>query len=168
MVLGAGLFIGAPTQAGEKKSEKTLAEIVDLVMKGGKDKTIDEESGRNLGFPGEVKTKTMRYRGEVCPDGRQHSFNVVVSTESEGRVMPTDILWLAMKLTEKESSRSVDGWLFRLSLAGKLSNAVWVEGEPKVEVIHTVKEINSKEVLRAFEKEKKFFLKDSAGLVFSK
>ena len=156
------------SHAGEKKADRTLAQIVDLVFKEGKEKTIDEETGKNLGFPGEVKIKSMRYRSNVCPDGQEHAFNVVVSTAFGGKSVPTDVLFRPSKLTTKESSRLVEAWALRLSPSGKLSNAVLIKGEVGVEVIHTIQAIDSPDVKRVFEKEMKFFLGESSKLVFSK
>lgn len=159
----------AAEAASGKKAERTLAELVELVLKGGKEKKLDRDSAESLGLLKEEKMiKSMRYTSDISPDKKGHHLAVVIVATEGAKVQATDLVWRVTKVTEKEGAKFIEGWGFRTALDGTLHNAFWSSGEVGVEVSQEVKPIDSVEVRSAFEREKRFFLVEAISLPLTK
>lgn len=153
--------------AAEKKTERTLEEIVSQVLREGKDKNIDADTARNLGFDDSVPIRSMRFRKEVSPDGQEHALTVVYRLSQEKTHVPVELVWRITKVVKGESGKFVSGMDFRSSLDGKLKAAVWANGKVG-EVEQSVVPVGAEETQRDFKKEIEFFLATAARIPLKK
>ncbi len=155
----AALLLCAQAPAAPKA--RTIKELVDLALKTGADDEIAAENAKPLGMKDAVAaTKNMWVEAEDAPDKRQHIFDVVLGDKPGSPVCAT----FSVKTTdETEDGVYLNGFWFRVSLSGELLGAMSFEGRSG-ELFRKTLILKDAKTRAAFEKEKDFWLKDSAGL----
>lgn len=154
----------AADAAADKKSKRTLKEVIDLAMKDGVDDTLTSPMAEKFGLGSvDYPEKKLRFKQSKTPDKHEHAFSVVLKKTDSG-LKP-----IALEIITGTGSRSSDGQVsvdavgFLASIDGKLQSAYHNHGI----VPHLVPDqlsTKSAAVKRQFKDELDFHLKTAKEL----
>lgn len=126
-VCAAPLF--AADAVADKKTKRTLKEVVELAMREGKDATLDPNLAERFGLGRlALPEKRLRFKSSICPDNREHDFRVVLRQTAVGAFEP-----IALHINEAtaklvDGKIYADGVVFKASLSGSLEKAFHNKG----------------------------------------
>ena len=154
-LLASGDSISA--QSSKKKSSSTLQaalmKIAEYVLVNGVDKDIKAPTSRTLGYDVDVlPTKALRQKSDVAFDKQEHSFHVILNTNTKSKNRIDALILSHALVTERESRKHVDLLDAKISPSGELLILMRVVGFAG-DVKRTKLDINSKEAKVLFKTE---------------
>lgn len=165
---------GEKTRPSAKKKssmavkDRILSELIETTLKEGRSMSLGKDTSESLGLgSARTRVKAIQYTSKTSPDKQVHSMKVVYRRKKSGDLEPTSIIWQTTKYRKTKKGKHVNGRAYRFLPSGRLINAVTVKGIAK-KTKHTVLSVNSRRAKRGFKKEMKYWLKDTAGLVYLK
>jgi len=155
-----------PQATPDKPKSRSLDDFIQDVMKNGSDRPIDSNTAGGVGLSGEIPSKAVRYKSSIAPDKRQHAFQILYRTTTEGKLEPTYLLWSNEKNRKVGSEKYFDDTDFLVSINGELKAAASYNGKVNATLPQKLN-IKSAKVKEAFVLEKQFYLTDSVSLGYS-
>ncbi|MBI5884072.1 MAG: hypothetical protein HZB91_13335 [Elusimicrobia bacterium] len=151
------------TQEDKKPERRTFKDLIDFALAQGVDRPMKSPSAENLGLTPGAAAKAFRYKSTIAPDGQEHGFYVLYRPAKKGSAEPYGQVWRLTRIHSNAGSRQTDAWSLRLSLEGTLEAAFKAEGDEGA-VVQTKYPIDSPEVRKIYEQERRFFLEESLQL----
>jgi hypothetical protein len=169
LIIAALLVFAYPPQNGycadaEKVPAKTrtLKDLTSLAIEKGEDDTVRENTANSLGLgKKEIPVKVLYFYEEVSPDGFEHAYQVIIDGSK-----PKDLVWEMSKKTKSDDKETIEGYAYLVSPDGKCKNAIRAHGI--VGAVEHTKLALDKNTKQLFQKEFKYWTRDTVGLEWSK
>lgn len=164
--MAAMIGVASPASAKAKEKKKpatkqvtrTWKNVIDYVIANGSDRKLMAPTTKLLGFTSEeVRTKALRYKSDDSPDKMSHAV-YVVSDEQDGKLTPREIVLGNRISVTKDGVKSINDFLVRADLNGKMISAATSKG-PAGQVVEKVLAPDSGEAISGFKGEQDVHLK---------
>ncbi|UPT73001.1 MAG: hypothetical protein M0D55_13975 [Elusimicrobiota bacterium] len=164
------LLVASTAQSADKKKPsskkatskpvRTWKAVVDHAWKIGTEWPLKAPSTRTLGFDAdEIKAKGVSLDDDKSKDGMEHAFRVIYEIDEKGNPQPKELSLGTTLVKEKPEGKEIDGYKMLVSLDGTLIRGMRANG-----LVGHVQQIalpsDSLELKKAFEAEKRFYLKE--------
>lgn len=131
VILAASLALGSPVSAKDKpaKAERTWKMVIDYVLANGTERKLQLPTTKLLGFESEeIATKALRYKSDDAPDKIGHAVYVVLIQDKDGNTLPHEIVLGSRAAVIKDGVKSINHFLVRTDLNGKIISAASIKG----------------------------------------
>lgn len=144
-----------------KQTARTWKNVVDYVIANGSDRKLKAPTTKLLAFNSdEVETKALRYKSDDSPDKMSHAV-YVISVEQDGKPTPSEIILGNRISVTKDGVKSINDFLVRTDLTGKIISAATSKGPPG-QVVENILAPDSAEAIAGYKAEQEIHLKKMA------
>ncbi len=174
LILPAIMFAISPITFAASNSSKpktrSLKTLVDIALSTGSQSFCPENVFSELGISddsltsGNLPVKSVSYKQKISTDHKKHIFSVAIHPNDKDKIdKPLFLIWDTFAVREESGEAVAEGYSFRVSLDGKILNAISIRG-PVGDGKHAVLDIDSREVKKSFKHETDFYTHDSIPL----